>query len=207
MSYYSKRYKLSDVVVDVDLTEEQETKLKDLCRVADFMPATFYEKDHEITFTSFDEYDIIINFFKKVLNIVPEFEAEVEVEDTEEETYFMLLIKNGEIEECYGTVYWDTDEEREKIRKVLEARLQVEDPAILDDITAQIVAAIQGQYDDIDDEEDPGEENPEDGEESEKKDTEDDAPEPETLKTDTVPQNGASIAHKLFGGNVKVMKS
>lgn len=155
MAYWDTgRFDVEEVYLNVKPTEKQEEAIEKLCLIADFRRATYHDSDSSFTFTKFDEYDVVVNFFKKLLHIVPDFEADVEISDSKEDNeYWILKIRNGEIEECFGTVFWGSEEEKDKIFKVLESRVSVQDPAVLYDITEQIVNAIKGEYDHLDEEE------------------------------------------------------
>lgn len=151
---FTARYDLEDFFLNVQPTKQQLEKIEELCEMPDFNFATYYAHDNSFYFRGAKDYEAIMSFFKKLINIISGIDSYATITDKDEDVYWLLNITNDEIEECFGTIWWNTSEEKQKIIEVLKARLKTDNKEIIEDIADQICNAIVGDYDDVDGTED-----------------------------------------------------
>lgn len=147
MSY--RRYSMSDFSLE-SVTKEQNDKINTLIYVKDFMSVSYDKGSRTFSTTGFEEYETLIRFLKKLVNIVPNFKEKITVEDTEEDTYWMIFVDGKKMTECHGVVVWGLPEEKAKVKAVLDAHIETS-PERMKEMLDQIFLALKGQYDELED--------------------------------------------------------
>jgi hypothetical protein len=149
-----RRFDVSDLILTVDTTKQQNRDIYDLTQVGDFIPVNYDKATRKITFQYFDEYETVQRFFKKLVKIVPNIFDTVTVTDTEKDTYWILKIEGSELKEFYGVAFWGDNKDKAKIKSVLEAHLDTT-PDKLNEIVDQLVLGIKGYFDELEEEKGP----------------------------------------------------
>lgn len=141
----NSRFQVSDLVL-TESTKEQNKEIDALTHVKDFLPANYDKATRTLSFTGFDEEEPITRFFKKLVKIVPIF-GEVTIEDSEEDTYWLLKLSGVEIKEHFGVPFWGTSVDKQRIKSVLTAHIEASEEKF-NEMVEQIVMAIKGYYED-----------------------------------------------------------
>lgn len=154
---YSYGFDISDLDLGSPVTKNQIKQIEKLVQKKDFDAATLDVEENIITFAYWDEYETLVTFLKKLVIIKQDIYAHLTVEDREDEEYWMIEIMGTSLEECHGTVFWGNSEDKLRIRKVLEAHLEAEEEHMTT-IVEQLTTALKGEYDHLEDDEEPTDE-------------------------------------------------
>jgi hypothetical protein len=130
----------------VDLNENQVKRLEGLNKHQAYGFATYSKSLDQIYFTKIEYYEAFLNYLRAVAAIVPDLDCNVEVTDITDDSYWIVVLKGGKIQECFGTVIWDSLEDRRRVREVLDAHLDTT-PEHLTTIVDQVMRAIKGEFD------------------------------------------------------------
>lgn len=150
-------FDISDLDLGSQVTKNQIAQIKKLIDKKDFSDATLNVEENTITFAYWNDYDTFITFIKKLVIIKQDIITNLIIEDRLTEEYWTIEINGNKLEECYGRVFWGNSEDKSRIKNVLLTHLEAS-PEVINEILEEIVSALKGEYDHLEDVKEPTEE-------------------------------------------------